>query len=1259
MFDAAENLSQREIKAYRNFAFPEQLGDSGHDPFFSVENAPNWVTSFGYQLYLDHDDAVTPSSLWTPEDASTKQLRAYREYLLSEEYLGHPFFNLENLETWINLVAFQAYMELHHGSLGEYRDTPFSSRAPSRSASASLLGSRASSRTSLVPSSWASSPFSLAVSDSPSCPSSAMSFDDVIVINDSDDPDDGGDPPARVNLPKVECPPSPTLSMPEEIIPHAPEHKRRKGKGKAKANSQQIQITRQLDVNQIVEVSSVPSTWNVPRTPTAFLVDASDSQDLLTTQTGKSLSIDAYIRSEDQESWGGSTGHIKGDVDVFGLTPDLGQKLRCRRCHFKCNGVETCEFIDPALFANCERYEPDDEAMRELWNHELDANEREAASAPGIISRFYARIMNSKCKIQCDGVPTLILRSHGPSSHGKRFFVGCSKWSRAHEFEHLYWPIAPNINEDDLRVAMQNNGLLPTGPTTLNETCVLTVHPRVGLKNCPYSHIIDGHIKPAKIIRRSCNTEMLIFIPVDPAYSHKALVILRNPHNHPAHPKTKPNVSDRTKLVAAVQAAGLTESPSTSTLYGGRLTESSPAFTDSRRLRDFIGQEKKKEHPQGMGWEVKLPKEDRYIHTAMTKNGFRLVVTMHPQIAVFIHLILSLNIDYTFKRVDGDMDEWEVAGFLDRFKHRLTFASLYCDAKKKEAFAQLFEELFDTIHQVTGEKFKLAPFFPDAKCRVIIMDGEVPQAQGLAMFLGKYNDPKISGLWTLDTVKLLKGSLKTCNPHFERHIDELPIEIPKSVIMHLKSILGLSSQKDIDEWHEFCAAQTHEAIANWYAHKLANPWVLPSVNKFLSNIKDEDWDITPVHSNYVETAHAGRNAETAVGVGLLTAILQAQERDNIRAAEIAQIECDGVMRNRWNGSSEREKLSAQRKVWNMRKGAIRSNQLTSFDSLKAERETGTQDNKASLERQKILDSQIKSLQNEMRIDKHRTDLGVQVNELRKDVEEEKSLRREWAIRRAAIDLELDQLRKGPLAGARIAGRRPTGRPSGEDEFAATTSSALDTTTSGVPNFDDSNISPGHDVPLFRANEELRQFKQPALETTFQDSVLNSDSIPPELRDHINMPMDYNENLNETDITALNNFFFGDQVAPAENSADYPALQNFNMEDYLPDFDLSSFNFSGHGESDAELFPTLPMPPIPSPPRPATSEQIPSIAPSIGRKRGRQEVDEANIIQGSRVKTETTVSLGGLKVGRHRIEGRRGVAERMSQACDELTINEWG
>ncbi|KAJ7511384.1 hypothetical protein B0H11DRAFT_2387169 [Mycena galericulata] len=739
-------------------AFPDSLSDPANDPFFSVENAASWMTSFGYQLFLEQDDSATSATLWSPEDASAKRLKAYRSYIISKEYLDHPFFSLENLDAWINPVAFQAYMTSTEGSGDNYRgrqadSTPFSSRAPSRAASSvSHAGSRASSRVSFIPSSRASSPISFADSDFPSHPPSSMSVDNDFVevripeVDEAGPSLPGSDPipfPAMVQL---GSPPSPTLSV--VSIPDPPKSGLKKGGGKAKGkrkaiNSDQIQITRQLYVNEIVKYLAVQSTWDVPRTATAYHLDFSASASLLKTSDGK-----------DQESWGGSAGHAKGDVMVFGLASDPEKQVLCRRCDLKCNGVDTCEFIDPDLFADCDRFEVDKTAMQELWNHELNANEREAASASGIISRFYARIQNSKCKIECTGVPILVRRSKGPSAHGKHFFIGCSKWSPAQRDEHIFWPMPPNVNETTLRFVMENGGLLPTGPENLNEKCVLTVHPRIGLKNCPYSHVIDGRIKLAKIQRRKCPTRMIIFVPVKDASDlrHQALLILSQAHNHPAHPTTKPSSQDRLKLETAVNAAGLTgltvqkllHAASTSIVYdGARVAENSPAFADSRRLRDFISVQKKKEYPRGMGWEgvlyelrereVKLPKEERYIHTAMDKGGFRLVVTMHPYIARFIHAILSLNIDYTFKRVEGTMDEWEVAGFLDRFKHRrgLTFASLYCDKQSTESFLQLFTELFDTIRRITGQTLKLAPFYPDAKCRAATAMVTEPDPRGV------------------------------------------------------------------------------------------------------------------------------------------------------------------------------------------------------------------------------------------------------------------------------------------------------------------------------------------------------------------------------------------------------------------------------------------------------------------------------------------------------------------------------------------------
>ncbi|KAJ7202306.1 hypothetical protein GGX14DRAFT_570812 [Mycena pura] len=107
----------------------------------------------------------------------------------------------------------------------------------------------------------------------------------------------------------------------------------------------------------------------------------------------------------------------------------------------------------------------------------------------------------------------------------------------------------------------------------------------------------------------------------------------------------------------------------------------------------------------------------------MSKNGFRIAVTMHPEIVVYIHNVLSLHIDFTFKRVDRDMDEWEpeVAGFVDRINRRQTFANLYCDEQDRKAFAQLFHELFETVHLGTSKRLQLAPFYPDATCRVIMI----------------------------------------------------------------------------------------------------------------------------------------------------------------------------------------------------------------------------------------------------------------------------------------------------------------------------------------------------------------------------------------------------------------------------------------------------------------------------------------------------------------------------------------------------------
>ncbi|KAJ7836447.1 hypothetical protein B0H14DRAFT_2589664 [Mycena olivaceomarginata] len=154
MFEAAETIPSGEIKAYRHFAFPSALGDPSHNPFFSVENASAWITSHEYQFCLQRNDSDKSSSLWDPNKATLNQIRVYQNYMLGDHFLGHLFFDLDNTEAWIslcgrtniwmmgkpsihiwawiNLVAFQAYMNTVHGSFNKYRTQNSTNPGPRR-----------------------------------------------------------------------------------------------------------------------------------------------------------------------------------------------------------------------------------------------------------------------------------------------------------------------------------------------------------------------------------------------------------------------------------------------------------------------------------------------------------------------------------------------------------------------------------------------------------------------------------------------------------------------------------------------------------------------------------------------------------------------------------------------------------------------------------------------------------------------------------------------------------------------------------------------------------------------------------------------------------------------------------------------------------------------------------------------------------------------------------------------------------------------
>jgi len=69
-----------------------------------------------------------------------------------------------------------------------------------------------------------------------------------------------------------------------------------------------------------------------------------------------------------------------------------------------------------------------------------------------------------------------------------------------------------------------------------------------------------------------------------------------------------------------------------------------------------------------------MPLEARYIHNVIhAPDGAILILTFQPFLATLVHEALSFQVDTTFKRVRGDLNEWEIVIFHPSTNRRKAF----------------------------------------------------------------------------------------------------------------------------------------------------------------------------------------------------------------------------------------------------------------------------------------------------------------------------------------------------------------------------------------------------------------------------------------------------------------------------------------------------------------------------------------------------------------------------------------------------------
>ncbi|KAJ7119239.1 hypothetical protein C8R43DRAFT_1152428 [Mycena crocata] len=741
----------------------------------------------------------------------------------------------------------------------------------------------------------------------------------------------------------------------------APAKLKRRRKGKDIGGNEKQEISKQFRVSEIRDIYELPSCWTVPRPDDgedfAYRLDLTDDPRDWLDEKKQPLSMAAIIKSEDQDSWGaGSAGSLTKPTKVAAL-----DGVPCQVAKHACQGVYHCSQLDMSLLEGHERYEPDEEDMRELFEAERTVNVRETSSVAIRAAAFYAEIHRSLCPHinangeRCKGAP-VYRKLKAMNFDGKFGFIGCQFYRAGESRSHRFLTINRDVKEDLLRELLANNGVYKSDVNIDSESakCARVLPPRNGGKGdrlCPYTHIDeDNQVIKGQIVHRKCPTIIRIFSPLDRS-DRRAIVHFNGAHNHPKFPSRKLSRKGKDAYNDAITAAGVTgltvlkcdSAESTSKIFGGQIPGAfDPALSNARIKRQLIQQFKTVQNPHGLGIEgvlyfqkqmQSLPHEKQYVWTIISDHGEEIVITMLPYLAERIHLAKASLHDNTYARVHGTWKEWEVVIWDHRVDHRVTIGRIYSQHESLEVFSKMWPGLFDTIGRITesGEvKFK---FIDGEGLQAILLDGNKPQANALGVYLVGRNRPHLSGIHEKDPKLILLNILRTCIFHINRKFTAMAKHVPDEPMARIRSCPYLKTQAEVDEFIQSCKDSEYKTIRDWIADKLSIPWFFPSFNEFLSGIPEDDWYLTPGDTNLNESAHPYTNQHTGTNLSLLEAIQKAYKLDQEVEARLRAIDENCVLVNHLNTKPHRDRRNVARRTSNFRQAIQRSTARDKLENI--------------------------------------------------------------------------------------------------------------------------------------------------------------------------------------------------------------------------------------------------------------------------------------------------------------------------------------
>ncbi|KAJ7734479.1 hypothetical protein B0H16DRAFT_1467605 [Mycena metata] len=678
----------------------------------------------------------------------------------------------------------------------------------------------------------------------------------------------------------------------------------------------EFRVTMDVTVQRVEYLTGFPSLYPIPSTPTAFVIDAQDPRFDITKKGGGLHTVDALIKNKVFFEFFPAYPIL---IIILPRTTTPGQETQGpviprSQCTLRWGNPPFCAVVlvsgakvDDHLL-DVERRDLDPASRDAVFAAQRQTRRDDGTTAERKVTEFLQLVRSQKCRAvdkngrKCQGVA--ILRSKKQVSRGHHHFLGCSGYRADFTNGHRSTSIPDDVDEDMLIRGLSGAPLV-AGSSKDTGPCSAIVHPTTGLKQqrCPHSHIVNGTAIISRIVNRPCHAMRTIYVPVD-ASIRKALIIHpRNlAHNHPMPALKKPSLEAKEsyrRCIRAVGCVGATVSkvdnaPSTQLLLDGKKPgEFAPALHSNQIKRKLVREAKMEAYPAGLDLagafqlfrdDLKKPVDERYIQRLVTMpDGGVIILTC---LAALIELlddmgVTSFETDTTFKRVEGEINEWEVVIFLKSLQRAVTIARAYVNGASIVFFERLYDEFRSLKVDLTGKPVAFKCFFAGGNLLALNSDMEAAQVLGATLSFMKANNPDYSGI-SRDT----------------------PAE---------------RSEEDLNEFSEFVRGLGIKKIQDWWDHKAMSAWILPCLVKSQSPMSAEDWDNTPATTNTGEAQHHWTNSRTGIKLSLVEAIESARKVDEGVMREIELSRNSGILVNGHNESYHRRVRNSTRQSTAMHK----------------------------------------------------------------------------------------------------------------------------------------------------------------------------------------------------------------------------------------------------------------------------------------------------------------------------------------------------